>query len=64
MAEKLNIINTASQGKGNRVAYPSNLFDDYTDYVKFDFYKYQGPFQGDGGGKQTDINGASASKAL
>lgn len=63
MAEKLNFINTASQassGKSARLAYPSNLFEDYTDYVMFDFYKYQGPFSGDGGAGTTDINGVSA----
>ena len=63
MAEKLNFINTESQassGKSARLAYPSNLFEDYTDYVMFDFYKYQGPFSGDGKGDTTDINGVSA----
>ena len=63
MAEKLNFINTESQassGKSARLAYPSNLFEDYTDYVMFDFYKYQGPFSGDGGAGTTDINGVSA----
>jgi len=63
MAEKLNFINTSSQassGTSARLAYPDNLFEDYTDYVMFDFYKYQGPFSGDGGGGTTDINGVSA----
>ena len=62
MAEKLNFINTESQAsssKSARLAYPSNLFDDYTDYVKFDFYKYQGPFQGDGGGDITAVEGGT-----
>ena len=57
--ESLNILNTQPQslGKANRLAYPENLFSDYTDYVKFDFYKYQGPFSGDGGGVTTDSDG-------
>jgi len=64
MAEQLNFINTdsqASSSKSARVAYPRTLFDDYTDYVKFDFYKYQGPFQGDGGGS-TNVDGSEALK--
>ena len=67
MAEQLNILNTGSQAsssKDARVAYPRDLFDNYTDYVKFDFYKYQGPFQGDGGGESQNIDGASQSKSL
>mgnify|MGYP001027064149 CR=1 FL=1 len=60
MAEKLNFINTKSQiQSASRLQYPSNIFSNYTDYVKFDFYKYQGPFSGDGKGKTTDINGLS-----
>lgn len=60
MAEKLNFINTAPQTTDkSRLAYPSNIFDNYTDYIKFDFYKYQGPFSGDGGGGTTDINGVN-----
>ena len=63
MAEKLNFINTsgsATSGTTARLAYPDNLFEDYTDYVMFDFFKYQGPFSGDGGGGTTDINGVSS----
>ena len=60
MAEKLNFINTKNQIQStSRLQYPSNIFSNYTDYVKFDFYKYQGPFSGDGKGKTTDINGLS-----
>lgn len=59
MAETLNILNTAAQSlnKSSRLAYPSNIFDNYTDYVKFTFYKYQGPFSGDGGGGTVDSTG-------
>lgn len=63
MAEQLNILNTnsqASSSKDARIAYPRTLFEDYTDYVKFDFYKYQGPFQGDGGGDTTNVDGSTA----
>ena len=67
MAEQLNFINTASQAsssKDSRIAYPRNLFDNYTDYVKFDFYKYQGPFQGDGGGDITTADGTTKQLAI
>tara|TARA_B100000085_G_scaffold64827_1_gene57651 strand:+ start:31 stop:1047 length:1017 start_codon:yes stop_codon:yes gene_type:complete len=62
MAEQLNFINTGTQASSSpsaRIAYPRTLFDNYTDYVKFDFYKYQGPFQGDGGGKFQDAAGVT-----
>ena len=60
MAEKLNFINTKNQIQStSRLQYPSNIFSNYTDYVKFDFYKYQGPFSTDGRGTITDINGLS-----
>ncbi len=61
MAEQLNFINTASQASKkpeSRLAYPSNLFDNYTDYVMFDFYKYRGPFN-TAGQKGVNINGTS-----
>lgn len=60
MAEKLNFINTKNQIQStSRLTYPSNIFNNYTDYIKFDFYKYQGPFSSDGQGTITDINGLS-----
>lgn len=60
MAEKLNFINTKDQIQStSRLTYPSNIFNNYTDYIKFDFYNYQGPFSGDGKGTITDINGVS-----
>ena len=65
MAEKLNFINTAPQTTDkSRLAYPSNIFDNYTDYIKFDFYKYQGPFSGDGGGDITKANGVTEQLAI
>lgn len=65
MAEKLNFINTANQTvPGNRLSYPAELFSNYTDYIKFDFYNYKGPFSGDGGGGTTDINGGSITPQL
>lgn len=60
MAEKLNFINTKNQIQStSRLTYPSNIFNNYTDYIKFDFYKYQGPFSGDGGGEITDTEGVT-----
>ena len=60
MAEKLNFINTKNQIQStSRLTYPSNIFNNYTDYIKFDFYKYQGPFSGDGGGETTDTDGVT-----
>jgi len=63
MAESLNVLNTNSQAitdTSTRLAYPKNIFDSYTDYIKFDFYNYKGPFSGDGGGGTTDIDGITA----
>ena len=60
MAEKLNFINTKNQIQStSRLTYPSNIFNNYTDYIKFDFYNYQGPFSSDGQGTITDINGVT-----
>jgi hypothetical protein len=61
MAERLNVLNTKSQAisdKTSRLAYPKNIFDNYTDYVKFDFYNYKGPFSGDGGGGTVNTDGS------
>ena len=64
MAESLNLLSTKLvtggdvTDKKSRLAYPENLFENYTDYVKFDFYKYNGPFSGDGGGETIDTEGA------
>ena len=57
MAETLNLLTTrrASPSVDKRLQYPENIFSDYTDYVKFDFYKYQGPFSGDGGGGTNSV---------
>ena len=65
MAESLNLLSTKLvtggdvTDKKSRLAYPENLFENYTDYVKFDFYNYNGPFSGDGGGGTTNIEGKS-----
>jgi len=65
MAESLNILNTVKGGDGTdkttRLSYPINLFDSSTDYVKFDFYKYSGPFQA-AGRKDTDVTGKPSPK--
>lgn len=65
MAESLNILNTVKGGDGTdkttRLSYPSNLFDSSTDYVKFDFYNYVGPFQA-AGGKTPNIEGKASPK--
>ena len=63
MAESLNLLSTnlvtggVVADKKSRLAYPENLFENYTDYVKFDFYNYNGPFSGDGGGEAQDTEG-------
>ena len=64
MAESLNLLSTKLvtggdvADKKSRLAYPENLFESSTDYVKFDFYKYNGPFSGDGGGETIDTEGS------
>ena len=67
MAEKLNLIdNLSSQstkdstgGASSTLKYPRDIFDGSTDYVKFQFYKYKGPFSGNRGnnGEQVDPSG-------
>ena len=45
MAEVLNILSSASSSGGSsRLSFPDKMYDDNTDYVKFDFYNYTGPF--------------------
>lgn len=65
MAETLNLLSNLSKstGAGTVTKYPRNLFDGSTDYVKFQFYKYKGPFGGNSGetGKQQDSKGNSVS---
>ena len=65
MAEQLNVLNLNEQKveASNRLSYPANIFDNSTDYVKFDFYKYVGPFQKSGQGDTTEVDG-SISKQL
>jgi len=67
MAETLNLLPKgpgALTTKESRISYPKNLFEGHTDYVKFDFYKYKGPFQGDGGGELSVEDGSSITKDL
>ena len=62
MAEKLNLLSTVAGDLTKpeaRISYPINLFEGHTDYVKFDFYNYKGPFSGDGGGGSTDTEGTA-----
>lgn len=46
MAETLNLLTglAATQGSESNLKYPKDIFDGSTDYVKFQFYKYRGPF--------------------
>lgn len=45
MAEVLNILSsTKSSGGKSRLSFPNKIYDDNTDYIKFDFYNYTGPF--------------------
>lgn len=59
MAEQLNVLNLNEQKveASKRLSYPANIFDNSTDYVKFDFYKYVGPFQTSGQGDTTTTDG-------
>ena len=65
MAETLNLLSNLSQSKGfsSSLRYPTNLFEGSTDYVKFQFYKYKGPFGANSGdtGKQEEIGGKKVS---
>ncbi len=62
MADTLNLIQNlrGSKGASSRLMFPSNLFSDNTDYVKFSFYKYKGPFSGQRNGSSVDIDGFSS----
>lgn len=47
MAEQLNLISTLEAAKGNEdkiLKFPNDLYDRHTDYVRFQFYKYEPPF--------------------
>lgn len=59
MAESLNILSIADKGVpgSGRLTYPNNLFESSTDYVKFTFYKYKGPFSGGSDTQTTDKSG-------
>ena len=65
MAETLNLLSNLSSSKGSEksLKYPTNLFEGSTDYVKFQFYKYKGPFGADSGdtGNQLDLAGNKVS---
>lgn len=65
MTETLNLLSNLSSSKGaeSSLRYPTNLFEGSTDYVKFQFYKYKGPFGAASGetGKQEEIGGKKVS---
>ena len=67
-AEKLieNLSSFKSSGNSSKLMYPSNLFSDHTDYVKFQFFMYKGPFQGkvEGGSTTARYNQANADYEL
>lgn len=49
MADTLNLISNLSAqkekgGAGTNLKFPKDIFDGSTDYVKFQFYQYKGPF--------------------
>lgn len=53
MAESLNILglkDSGTTGGAGKITFPDKLFEDNTDYVKFSFYKYKGPFSSTAGG--------------
>ncbi|MFZ9727899.1 MAG: hypothetical protein ACO3CD_02705 [Candidatus Nanopelagicaceae bacterium] len=67
MAETLNLLTglAATQGSDTNLKYPKDIFDGSTDYVKFQFYKYKGPFAsanaaGSGTPSTTDTTGKEA----
>jgi hypothetical protein len=63
MTETLNLLSNLekSEGGGTSLRYPTNLFEGSTDYIKFQFYKYKGPFGGNSGetGKIEAVKGGS-----
>ena len=61
MADQLNLIQNlrGSTGASSKLMFPSNLFSDNTDYVKFSFYKYKGPFSANRNGSGIDVDGFS-----
>lgn len=66
MAESLNILKLGDAGAvsgSGRITYPKNLFTDNTDYVKFTFYKYKGPFSSGSSTSSTDKNGKTVNSS-
>jgi hypothetical protein len=62
MAESLNLLGLSpNKITAGRLAYPNNIFDDYTDYVKFTFYKYKGPFSSGSDTTSTNKDGKTIS---
>ena len=52
MPETLNLLSNLQSSKGldgGALKYPTNLFEGSTDFVKFQFYKYKGPFGSNSG---------------
>lgn len=67
MAETLNLISNLqnSKGSGSVLKYPNETIEKHSDYVKFQFYQYNGPFSGNAGkaySNATGVDGTSISK--
>lgn len=59
MAETLNLISSVTtKSSGSILKYPKDIFVDKTDFVKFKFYKYKGPFGGNTPTNSGDLGGA------
>ena len=67
MADTLNLISNlqASSGSSTNLKFPKDIFDGSTDYVKFSFYQYKGPFAGNQNtGTTTDSEGTKVQNQI
>ena len=67
MADTLNLISNLGGSSGSSktvLKYPDETIEAHSDYVKFQFYQYNGPFSGNAGNsyKNQEINGKTITK--